>query len=488
MSTTPPKKGKKRAPPSTPTGRPPAKASRASSPARTSEDAPSGFASTINPSVLPAIPPFRPPAGSSAGLQPAFEFIEDPSAQEETIPEDNADDTLTFTTVDDDIDESEANDSFNELASWIRYLAQYKGQRGQLTSLFDEATSSLRALSGDSGRVKPASYAAAAATSTPPSSGSRRPTAPPTAQQSKQSIQNAVNRYERVSRELPGAPKDTLLCIVARSDLSTAVPSLPADPKPQKKPRCLVKGIRANSVAIRLPADVRFPPSLPALTVEVNKALKRARSPAIVKDIPQGVRRHITVVFTQTVDDAASKIALAEVLKAFKTKEEDAHLLSRPTYSLLKFTAVPTVARDGCPITAEIATACLQKHPEWRKAQPLEAPCFVYHKTNLDPYHATLLVKIKDMQKASVAKKLLETSVSFVGVVTRCQPWTISPTARQGSTCMKGVPTAHLLPPASRPTAPTTASAVVTAMNRTTPQACRATSSKHDPPLASCKS
>src|ERR1700760_1199618 len=415
MSTTPPKKGKKRAPPSTPTGRPPAKASRASSPART-EDAPSGFAPRSYSSVLPEIPPFRPPGSTSAGLQPAFEFIEDPSAQEGTEQEghepDNADDTLAFTTVDDDIDESEANDSFNELASWIRYLAQYKGQRGRLTSLFDEATSSLRALSGDSGRVNPPSYAAAAATSAPPSSGSRRPTAPPTARQSKRSIQNAVNRYEQVSRELPGAPKDTLLRIVARSDLSTAVPSLPAIPKPRKKPRCLVKGIRANSIAIRLPADARFPPSLPALTVEVNKALKKAQSPTIVKDILQGARCHITVVFTQTVDDAASKIALAEVLKAFKTKEEDAHLLNWPTYSLLKFTAVPTVSSDGRPITAEVATACLLRHPEWKKAQPLEAPRFVHNKTNPNPYHATLLIKVKDTQKATVAKKLLGTSVS----------------------------------------------------------------------------
>src|ERR1700759_1873330 len=193
MSTTPPKKGKKRAPPSTPTGRPPAKASRASSPARTNEDAPSGFAPTLNPSDLPAIPPFRPSAGSSAGLQPAFKFIEEPAQQEGSEPEgpepDN--DNLAFTTVDDDIDESEANDSFNELASWIRYLAQYKGQRGRLTSLFDEATSSLRALSGDSGRVKPASYAAAAATSAaPPLSAPKRPATLPTQRQTKRSIQN----------------------------------------------------------------------------------------------------------------------------------------------------------------------------------------------------------------------------------------------------------------------------------------------------------
>src|ERR1700759_2982127 len=116
---------------------------------------------------------------------------------------------------------------------------------------------------------------------------SRRPPAPPTARQSKRSIQNAVNRYERLSRELPGAPKDTLLRIVARSDLSSAVPPLPASPAPRKKPRCLVKGIHANSIAVRLPPDARFPPSLPTLTTEVNKALKRAGSTTVVKDILQ---------------------------------------------------------------------------------------------------------------------------------------------------------------------------------------------------------
>src|ERR1700759_3812916 len=69
MSSTPPKKGKKRAPPSTPTGRPPAKASRASTPtASTGGDAPRGFASTIDPSATPAIPPLRSTTGGSQVL------------------------------------------------------------------------------------------------------------------------------------------------------------------------------------------------------------------------------------------------------------------------------------------------------------------------------------------------------------------------------------------------------------------------------------
>src|SRR6201995_27733 len=110
MSTTPPKKGKKRAPPSTPTERPLAKASRASSPART-EDAPSGFAPCSFSSVLPEIPPFQPPGSSLAGLQPAFEFEDQTALQpgvpgegeEEPVPLDGKDDPIAFTTVDEEI-------------------------------------------------------------------------------------------------------------------------------------------------------------------------------------------------------------------------------------------------------------------------------------------------------------------------------------------------------------------------------------------------
>src|ERR1700759_1584642 len=44
---------------------------------------------------------------------------------------------------------------------------------------------------------------------------------------------------------------------------------------------------------------------------------------------------------------------------------------------------------------------------------------------------------------ATVATSLLKTSFSFVGVVRRCLPWTISPTARQCSTCLKWGHTAY---------------------------------------------
>ena len=61
----------------------------------------------------------------------------------------------------------------------------------------------------------------------------------------------------------------------------------------------------------------------------------------------------------------------------------------------------------------------------------------MFPKRNPDPLCATLQVKVVDTRKACVAKKLLETTVSFAGVVRQCQQWSVAPTARQCSTCHK---------------------------------------------------
>jgi hypothetical protein len=112
-------------------------------------------------------------------------------------------------------------------------------------------------------------------------------------------------------------------------------------------------------------------------------------------------------------------------------------------HSILKFNAVPTVTPGGQEVTAAMAASCLSRHPVWKDAVPLEAPRFVFPKTNPHSTHATLQVKVKDTKTASVAKKLLETSVTFVGAVRRCLPWSVAPTARQCSNCLKWGHTAY---------------------------------------------
>ena len=166
-----------------------------------------------------------------------------------------------------------------------------------------------------------------------------------------------------------------------------------------------------------------------------------------VTEILQGVRRHVTIVFDRVVDDATSQYALRRILAQFSTTREEAYILDRPTHSVLKFTAVPTVTPDGQQVTAEMATTMLLRHPQWKELGHdglVGLPRFVVAKTNPAPYCATLQVKVKDTQKASWAKKLLETTVSFIGTTRRCQPWSVSPTARQCSTCYKWGHTAYV--------------------------------------------
>jgi hypothetical protein len=340
---------------------------------------------------------------------------------------------LALTTVDDEIDDDEANSSFDELTSWVRYLAQHRGQRRRLLSLANEVAMTLKELLGDPEVAQPATYAAAAATSALRPRQPKKASPAPTPK----TIQHAITRYERVSKELPGASKDVLLKAIANSDLKTAPPPLPQAPQPRKRPACLVKGIRATTLAVRLPPGAKVPPSIPAIIQNVNGLLEAAKIDGRIKEIHQGLRRHITIVFTKVMDNIPSQAALHHVLQHFNTDEKAAHLLERPTFSILKFTAVPTVTNGGTTVTDDHAAAFIRKHPDWSGVEFFESPRFVRPKNNPDPLCATLQVKVKDTNKATVAKKLLTTSVSFAGITRKCQPWTVAPTARQCSTCLK---------------------------------------------------
>src|SRR6266704_5776977 len=120
---------------------------------------------------------------------------------------------------------------------------------------------SLAALLGGAEGGKPASYATAAAMSAPSPRNPKKAGATPTTK----ILQHTITRYERASKELPRAPRDTLLKVVTSSNLNTAPMPLLDAPKPKKKPACLIQGIRNNTVAVRLPDGVKVPPpSLPS--------------------------------------------------------------------------------------------------------------------------------------------------------------------------------------------------------------------------------
>src|SRR6266568_1227252 len=163
MSLTPPRKGKKRLQPQTPTGKPPAKASHPSSP-----DYTAWMESQISPKPTPkpsaplAIPSFQPASGSSrTPPTPTRASTTDPMVEDPQAPTPDPD-PLAFTMVDTKLDDKEAASSFKELLDWMRYLAQHQGQREHLQDLLTTSTSSLWDLTGSEDREKLATYTAAA--------------------------------------------------------------------------------------------------------------------------------------------------------------------------------------------------------------------------------------------------------------------------------------------------------------------------------------
>src|SRR6201994_3753621 len=440
MSSTPPKKGSKRPAPQTPRGKLPAKASRTSSPAEVTgiDDLLAGRPSPSKIGDIPAIPPFQPRAGPSQ-KKPATPTTADEMDEDEPIEyaEEHPDepDALAFETIQDPMDEADAESSYKELLDWMRYLAQHKEQRGHLLDLFTVAIASLRDLPGSGVPEKPAvsaTYASVTATSSPKPRPARKGKSAPTTKH----IQHAITRFERVSKELPGAPRDTILKVVSNSNLNTAPDPLPESPQPRKKPACLVKGIRANTMAVRLSPSAKVP-STPAVINDVNAVLKKDKYEGLVKEILLGLRRHVTIIFDRAVEGEIRSVALDYILGKFNTNRDDVHQLERPTISILKFTAVPTVTNDGRKVSEDLAYSFLRKHPEWKDVRITDKPRFVRPKHNPDSLCATFQVKVEDTLKASVAKKLLSTSVTFAGITRRCQPWTVAPTARQCSTCLK---------------------------------------------------
>src|SRR6266704_1258518 len=209
---------------------------------------------------------------------------------------------------------------------------------------------SLAALLGGAEGGKPASYAAAAATSAPRPRIPKKAGAVPTTK----ILQHAITCYEHASKELPGAPRDTLLKVVTSSNLNTAPTPLQNASQQKKKPSCLVQGIRANTVAVRLPDGAKVPPSLPAVTADVNVNLKRMGFDERIKEIHYGICRHLNLVFDQTVSEQTHEFTLAFVLGRFNMDVSSATELERPTHSILKFTAVPTVTSNGVPIKVDL--------------------------------------------------------------------------------------------------------------------------------------
>ena len=419
MSQTPPRPSLgKRCAPATPSGPPPSKGRP--DPASFFRGGPPPSTGSLSPLDY-ADEPSSPTPGPSGGLP-----FDDPSLDPNLTPEEAA--LIADQPMEDDTEES-----FTELTNWIRYISAKPAQVSRLAHTLNAILDEVRLLSGEREEPKP-TFAAIAAT--PAGTSAKVPKLGKSIPTTK-TLTNAIYRFERASKELPGASRSDIINLVAASDLTKPVPPSTGIMPKKRKPTCLVQGVRNNVVAVRLPATAPVPATLATLTKDVNALLKERELPQDVKEVHLGLRHHLNITFFRPPSEEVGKTALDFCLSRFSVPQDQATQVSPETHAILKFIAVPLFLPNGKTCKEIHAKAFIRQHPDWKDVDFLEDPRFIIPKGISDPITATLQVKVKDVRKGTTMKKLLNTSIAFAGVIWRCQPWTVTKPARQCSTCLR---------------------------------------------------
>ena len=156
-----------------------------------------------------------------------------------------------------------------------------------------------------------------------------------------------------------------------------------------------------------------------------------------VTEILIGLRDHMNITFKQPPSSDGKKATLDFLTKRLRTGDKAVPEITRVTHSTLKFNAIPLFTPQGKTVTIAHCKAAFSLHPEWKDVEFLKPPRFVLPTGVKDPLTATLQVKVLDVRKATNARALLNTSVSFAGALRRCREWKNTTLVRQCSNCLK---------------------------------------------------
>ena len=136
------------------------------------------------------------------------------------------------------------------------------------------------------------------------------------------------------------------------------------------------------------------------------KTVREAKSGAIVIEMDKPLDKKARQAVQHAVNSAA-----------FEGRDVTKPLV-RPTYSSLKFDFVPLRFGDGSPIPDGDVEAFVRAHPKWANLTFVEPIKRIENKRV--PGVFTLLCKVADDDKGSIAKELLRTLVRFGPEVRRC--------------------------------------------------------------------
>ena len=255
----------------------------------------------------------------------------------------------------------------------------------------------------------------------PPPRPPRSPTRPPPRAAKPPPARKATSAKQSYAKVAASAP--------AASVAAPASPKAPASP-PSKtaalRKSCIRQGTKATKVIVRFP-----PPPAKQPSVQHLWGTLAAFKPT---DIGVTLRGDFVLTFSQVLDASDHEVLVKKFKKAYAV---DVQVLNWGTTSLLKFPLVPTRHPDGSAVTSEWLHKTISSHPKWKSVEFVQSPRFIVPAGKSIGYTATVFAEVADDRGASVAKRLLQTDVSFHSVPRRCKPWTVSAAVKQCGICLR---------------------------------------------------
>ena len=262
-----------------------------------------------------------------------------------------------------------------------------------------------------------------------PLSKSVRFTPEPTPGHPAQAVQSAGHSHK---------PKPDSYAAAAASGVSPT-PTVVGPKKPSSVTRalrrCTRQGTKTTKVIFRPPPDSGLPPSIPA----IKTAFQGFQPP--LKSAEFTLRRDVVLTFGETLSDEVRQRASARIAPLFSGGGGE--VLNRGTTALLKFPLVPTHLPDGSAVSADQLHGYLLAHPKWKAASFIQPARFITPKNKKLGLSATVIVEISDDRSSSVARRLLQTDISFGGAIRRAQPWSLKRPSSQCGICLKWGHSSH---------------------------------------------
>ena len=118
-------------------------------------------------------------------------------------------------------------------------------------------------------------------------------------------------------------------------------------------------------------------------------------------------------------------------------------MLNWGTSAMLKFSLVPTHLPDGSLVSTEQLHGWISAHLKWGSASFIQRAHFVTPANKKLGLLAMVIVEVADDCASSTACHLLQTEISFGGVIHRAQPWSLHRPAMQCGICLKWGHSSH---------------------------------------------